>query len=186
MDVFEKEWHQLTIEIYLDSAWSMIHLKTWDIFSTKHPKFFFFNLFEVFDFHFEIPLWFLLISALILEFPFWIPRWFVDFHTNFSQTEQKAQATNNKQNKQTNSKQSRCMNVDFLFDFHFDFSSSPLYSTFICWFPHEFFSNRNKQNRKSSTNKKGKKNSKAAKAEQTKKGKNRTASKAAKAEQKIL
>jgi hypothetical protein len=111
MDVLKKEWHQLTIEIYLDSVWSMIHLKTWDIFSTKHPKFLFFvfNLFEVFDFHFEIslwstwlhfefhstwfPHWFHLISWVPLSISFLIPRWFVDFHTSISQTEQKAKAT---------------------------------------------------------------------------------------------
>jgi hypothetical protein len=82
MDVFEKEWHQLTIEIYLDSAWSMIHLKTWDIFSTKHPKFFF--LFLIY--------WSFLISTLKFHFdflspnlyPLWIPLLFLNFHFEIS------------------------------------------------------------------------------------------------------
>jgi hypothetical protein len=210
MDVFEKEWHQLTIEIYLDSAWSMIHLKTWDIFSTKHPKFLFFcfNLFEVFwfslwnSFDLLCPLFFLnftLNSTLIpLDFlsSSWIPRWFIDFHMSISQTEQKAQSTQQQAKQQTNSKQSRRVSLAWMListwipllfpNFHIEFPR---------WFIdfHTSFSSKanNKQNKqkkqnnskqsrkakkqnstnrtsKSRRNKKGKKNSKQSSKSRTK------------------
>jgi hypothetical protein len=126
----------------------MIHLKTWDIFSTKHPKFLFFvfNLFEDFlKFHFDLilvfffdllnPLWFLfenpLCISVFLNFHFEIPHWFP---------------------------------LDFLFDsswFHFEFHVDLLISTWV-------FQAKNKKHRQQKQQAKQQTNSKQSSKSRTK------------------
>jgi type IV secretory pathway VirB10-like protein len=176
----------------------MIHLKTWDIFSTKHPKFFF--LFSFYLKIFWIPLWnstlipldFLLISWDSLPNPLYF-RISILNSTLISTrvfTEQKAtQATTAKAEQMFLLHE--CRFPLWFLEFLFYFRISTLNLTLICWFPHEFSqteqkaqatqttSKTNQKNRTSTGNKKSQKQQaeqkKQKKQKKQKHKKNRTA-----------